>query len=49
MGPMAIGGGGIVGDLKTHHRWGLVEGTGVRAFVAPDDPRHPANGPPDTG
>lgn len=27
--------------LKTHYGWALVEGTGKRAFVAPDDPRHP--------
>lgn len=26
---------------KTHQGWALVEGTGRRAFVAPDDPRHP--------
>ncbi|MBA2751163.1 MAG: hypothetical protein H0U41_02855 [Actinobacteria bacterium] len=34
--------------LKTHEGWALVEGTGKRAFVAPDDPRHPrrANAPP---
>lgn len=30
--------------LKTHHGWSLVPGTGRRAFVPPDDPRHP--GPP---
>ncbi len=29
--------------LKTTKDWQLVEGTGTRAFVAPDDPRHPAN------
>ena len=28
-------------DLKTYEGWGLVEGTGKRAFVPPDDPRHP--------
>jgi hypothetical protein len=28
-------------ELKTHHGWALVEGTGKRAFVPPDDPRHP--------
>lgn len=28
-------------DLKTTARWSLVEGRGKRAFVAPDDPRHP--------
>ncbi len=33
-------------DLKTHHGWLLVEGTGRRAFVGPDDPRHPRNKPP---
>ena len=33
-------------DLKTHHGWSLVEGTGRRAFVGPDDPRHPRNKPP---
>jgi Domain of unknown function (DUF222) len=35
-------------DLKTTERWGLVEGRGKRAFVPPDDPRHPRNahGPP---
>ena len=26
---------------KTHHGWALVEGNGKRAFVPPDDPRHP--------
>ncbi|MDE3206193.1 MAG: hypothetical protein KGQ66_18450, partial [Acidobacteriota bacterium] len=26
---------------KTNHGWMLIEGTGKRAFVAPDDPRHP--------
>jgi hypothetical protein len=26
---------------KTHRGWELVEGTGRRAFVPPDDPRHP--------
>ena len=30
-------------DLKTHHGWSLVEGTGKRAFVPPDHPRHPNN------
>ncbi|MGH9211785.1 MAG: hypothetical protein ACRD2C_14030, partial [Acidimicrobiales bacterium] len=29
--------------LKTHHRWALVAGTGRRAFVPPNDPRHPKN------
>ena len=36
-------------DLKTYHGWALVPGTGRRAFVPPDDPRHPNNsgtGPP---
>jgi len=33
-------------DLKTNHGWSLVEGTGRRAFVSPDDPRHPRNKPP---
>ena len=35
-------------DLKTTVGWGLVEGRGKRAFVPPDDPRHPrrAHGPP---
>ena len=27
-------------DLKSLDGWGLVEGTGKRAFVPPDDPRH---------
>jgi hypothetical protein len=27
--------------LKTRRGWALVEGTGKRAFVPPDDPRHP--------
>ena len=27
--------------LKTNESWGLVEGTGKRDFVPPDDPRHP--------
>jgi hypothetical protein len=30
-------------DLKTHHGWALVPGTGRRDFVPPDDPRHPRN------
>jgi hypothetical protein len=30
-------------DMKTRLRWGLVDGVGKRAFVAPDDPRHPRN------
>jgi len=29
--------------LKTKSGWALVEGTGKRAFVPPDDPRHPAS------
>ena len=32
-------------DLKTNHGWSLVAGTGRRAFVSPDDPRHPRNTP----
>ncbi len=32
--------------LKTNHGWSLVEGKGRRAFVPPDDPRHPRNRPP---
>jgi hypothetical protein len=28
-------------DLKTLHGWALVEGTGKRPLVPPDDPRHP--------
>lgn len=28
-------------DLKTLHGWALVEGSGVRPMVPPDDPRHP--------
>ncbi len=28
-------------DRKTRLGWALVDGTGRRAFVAPDDPRHP--------
>jgi hypothetical protein len=30
---------------KHHEGWSLVEGTGKRAFVPPDDPRHPKNRP----
>jgi hypothetical protein len=30
-------------DLKTYEGWALVEGRGKRAFVAPDDARHPKN------
>ncbi len=35
-------------DLKTREGWGLVHGRGKRAFVPPDDPRHPrhAHDPP---
>lgn len=34
--------------MKTYKGWMLVEGKGKRAFVAPDDPRHPRyHGPPD--
>ncbi len=34
-------------DLKTHKGWALIAGTGKRAIVAPDDPRHPNHrGPP---
>ena len=37
-------------DLKTFDEWALVDGRGKRAFVPPDDPRHPrhppAHGPP---
>jgi hypothetical protein len=33
-------------DLETNQRWSLVEGTGRRAFVPPDDARHPRNKPP---
>jgi hypothetical protein len=32
-------------DQKTYQGWGLVEGKGKRAFVAPEDPRHPRHGP----
>jgi hypothetical protein len=28
-------------DLKTYQGWALIEGTGKRPFVPPDDPRHP--------
>ena len=30
-------------DLKTYEGWLLVDGTGKRAMVPPDDPRHPKN------
>ena len=34
--------------LKTRNGWALVEGTGKRPFVPPDDPRHPKyRAPPD--
>jgi hypothetical protein len=33
-------------DLKTRDGWGLAEGRGKRAFVAPDDPRHPRHRDP---
>ncbi|MEY2479031.1 MAG: hypothetical protein QOG87_4346, partial [Actinomycetota bacterium] len=33
--------------LKTTKGWGLVEGRGKRAFVAPTDVRHPQHSPPD--
>jgi hypothetical protein len=32
-------------DLKTYSGWALVEGTGQRPMVPPDDPRHPKNKP----
>jgi hypothetical protein len=32
-------------DLKTRFGWALVEGTGQRPMVPPDDPRHPKNRP----
>ncbi|MBD0292254.1 MAG: DUF222 domain-containing protein [Jiangellaceae bacterium] len=32
-------------DLKTRLGWALVDGTGKRAFVPPDDPRHPDHRP----
>jgi hypothetical protein len=32
-------------DLKTRFGWSLVEGTGKRPMVPPDDPRHPKNKP----
>ena len=28
-------------NLKTHHGWALVDGSGERPIVAPEDPRHP--------
>ena len=30
-------------DLKTRDGWALVQGTGKRDFVPPDDPRHPGH------
>ena len=30
-------------DKKTYEGWALVDGVGKRAFVPPDDPRHPKN------
>jgi hypothetical protein len=33
---------------KTRHGWALVEGKGKRAFVPPDDPRHPRHSHPAT-
>ncbi|MBA2327720.1 MAG: DUF222 domain-containing protein [Actinobacteria bacterium] len=33
-------------DLKTRDKWALVDGQGKRAFVAPDDPRHPRSSTP---
>ena len=32
-------------DLKTYYGWALIEGTGKRPMVPPDDPRHPKNKP----
>jgi hypothetical protein len=32
-------------DLKTYFGWALVDGTGKRPMVPPDDPRHPKNKP----
>jgi hypothetical protein len=32
-------------DLKTHHGWALIAGTGKRPMVPPADPRHPKNKP----
>jgi hypothetical protein len=31
---------------KTTKGWGLVEGRGKRAFVPPEDERHPQHAPP---
>jgi hypothetical protein len=33
-------------DLQTYDGWAMVEGTGKRPMVPPDDPRHPRNRPP---
>jgi hypothetical protein len=33
-------------DLKTNAGWSLVDEVGRRAFVAPNDARHPRNRPP---
>jgi len=33
-------------DLKTREDWALVVGEGKRAFVPPDDPRHPRHAAP---
>ncbi|MGQ0805096.1 MAG: DUF222 domain-containing protein [Actinomycetota bacterium] len=33
-------------DLKTRDHWSLIEGSGKRAFVPPDDPRHPRDHAP---
>lgn len=35
--------------LKTYKGWMLAEGKGKRAFVPPDDPRHPRYKPPGSG
>ena len=32
-------------DLKTYFGWAMVEGSGPREMVPPDDPRHPKNNP----
>ncbi|MGH9125348.1 MAG: hypothetical protein ACRDZ8_11570, partial [Acidimicrobiales bacterium] len=32
--------------LKTIYGWALIAGTGKRAFVPPDDPRHPRHHQP---
>jgi hypothetical protein len=36
---------GLHHHQKHHEGWSLVEGTGTRAFVPPEDPRHPKNRP----